>query len=345
MMHRGFIGGLVAALICTITAPLAAQTPEEFYGRKPIRMLTGFGPGTGNDLYMRVLARHLGRHIPGHPVIVPENMPGAASLGMINYLYNAAARDGSVIGMPSRNLLTEPLFGNPQARFKASEFSWFGSLSRDTALCFTWHTSGVRTLDDAKRQEVLVGSTGQASNSFFFPRLLNSLFGTRFKAIIGYPDSGAIGIAMERGELAGYCSFTLAAIRSARPQWLADREINLLVQMTLRPHPDLPGVPAVTDLVSDPAVKRLLALVLEDQEMGRPLAGPPGMPPDRVQALRAAFAAVLSDADFLTDAKKSGVDVDGPISGEAVAKIVDELYATPGDIIERVKALRDRTDR
>jgi tripartite-type tricarboxylate transporter receptor subunit TctC len=343
MMPRVLICALAAAVICAFASPLAAQTPEEFYGRKPIRMLVGFGPGTGNDLYMRVVARHFGKHIPGHPVIVPENMPGAASLGMINYLYNAAARDGSVIGMPSRNLLTEPLFGNPQARFKASEFSWLGSLSRDTALCFTWHTSGIRTLEDAKRQEVLVGSTGQASNSFFFPHLLNGLFGTRFKPIIGYPDSGAIGIAMERGELQGYCSFTLAAIRSARPQWLADREINVLVQMTLRPHPDLPGIPAITDLVTDPATRRLIALVLEDQEMGRPLAGPPGMPPDRVQALRAAFETLLSDKDFLADARKSGVDVDGPLSGEAVARIVNELYATPPDIIERVKALRERS--
>jgi hypothetical protein len=342
MLHRGLICALLTVLLCACAGPLAAQTPEEFYGKKQIRMLVGFGPGTGNDLYMRVLARHLGKHIPGHPLIVPENMPGAASLGMINYLYNAAARDGSVIGMPSRNLLTEPLFGNPQARFKASEFSWLGSLSRDTALCFTWHASGIRTLDDARRQEVLVGSTGQASNSFFFPRLLNSLLGTRFKAIIGYPDSGAIGIAMERGELQGYCSFTLAAIRSARPQWLAEKEINILVQMTLRPHPDLPGIPVVTDLVSEGAARRLLALVLADQEMGRPLAGPPGMPPDRTQALREAFGAVLSDADFLADAKRSGVDVDGPIGGEAVGRIVDELYATPPDIIARVKTLRDR---
>jgi tripartite-type tricarboxylate transporter receptor subunit TctC len=341
MMRRLFINWLLAAFTGLFAAPLAAQTPEEFYAKKQIRMLVGFGPGTGNDLYMRVLARHLGQHIPGHPVIVPENMPGAASLGMINYLYNAAARDGSVIGMPSRNLLVEPLFGNPQARFKASELSWLGSMSRDTALCFTWHTSGIRTLDDAKRQDVLVGSTGQASNSFFFPRLLNTLFGTRFKPIIGYPDSGAIGIAMERGELQGYCSFTLAAIRSARPQWLADREINVLVQMTLRPNPDLPNIPAVTDLIGNPADARLLALVLADQEMGRPLAGPPGMPVERVQALRAALDGVVSDADFLADARKSGVDVDGPIGGEAVAKIVNELYATPREIVERVKALRE----
>jgi tripartite-type tricarboxylate transporter receptor subunit TctC len=342
-MQKAFIRILSAVFICACAAPLAAQTPEEFYGKKTVRMLVGFGPGTGNDLYMRVLARHLARHIPGHPLIVPENMPGAASLGMINYLYNAAPRDGSVLGMPSRNLLTEPLFGNPQALFKASEFNWLGSMSRDTALCFTWHASGIKTLDDAKRQEVLVGSTGQASNSFFFPRLLNNLFDTKLKPIIGYPDSGAIGLAMERGELQGYCSFTLAGIRSARPQWLEQKQINILVQMTLRPHPDLPGVPVVTDLTSDPSARRLLALVLEDQEMGRPLAGPPGMPADRVQALRGAFDELLKDQDFLADARKSGVDIDGPIDGEAVRKIVDELYATPKDIIERVKVLRDRS--
>jgi tripartite-type tricarboxylate transporter receptor subunit TctC len=339
-MHKGFIRVLLAVLVCAFAAPLAAQTPEEFYSRKTVRMLVGFGPGTGNDLYMRVLARHLAKHIPGHPLIIPENMPGAASLGMINYLYNAAPRDGSVLGMPSRNLLTEPLFGDPQARFKASEFAWLGSMSRDTALCFTWHASGIRTLDDAKRQDVLVGSTGQASNSFFFPHLLNSLFGTRLKPIIGYPDSGAIGLAMERGELQGYCSFTLAGIKSARPQWLEQKQINILAQMTLRAHPDLPGVPVVTDLTGDPSVRRLLALVLGDQEMGRPLAGPPNMPADRVQTLRGAFDALIKDPDFLADAKMSGVDVDGPLDGQAVGKIVDELYATPPDIIERVKALR-----
>jgi tripartite-type tricarboxylate transporter receptor subunit TctC len=342
-MRKFLTSLLLATLVCAVATPLAAQTPEEFYGKKTMRMLTGFGPGTGNDLYMRVLARHLGTHIPGHPLIVPENMPGAASLGMINYLYGAAPRDGSVIGMPSRNLLVEPLLGNAQARFKASEFAWLGSMSRDTALCFTWHASGIKTLDDAKRQEVLVGSTGQASNSFFFPHLLNTLFGTRFKPIIGYPDSGAIGIAMERGELAGYCSFTLAGIRSARPQWLTQKQINILVQMTLRPHPDLPGIPAITDLTNDPATRSVLTLVLGDQEMGRPLAGPPEMPADRVQALRKAFDEVLLDQDFLTDAKKSGVDVDGPIDGAAVGKIVNELYATPADIIERVKVLRGQT--
>jgi tripartite-type tricarboxylate transporter receptor subunit TctC len=342
-MRNTFMPILLAAVLSAVVTPLAAQTPEEFYGKKTVHMLVGFGPGTGNDLYMRVLARHLGAHIPGHPLILPENMPGAASLGMINYLYGAAPRDGSVIGMPSRNLLTEPLFGNPQARFRASEFTWLGSMSRDTALCFTWHASGIKTLDDAKRQEVLVGSTGQASNSFFFPHLLNSLFGTRLKPIIGYPDSGAIGIAMERGELQGYCSFTLAGIQSARPQWLTQKQINILVQMTLRPHPDLPGVPAVTDLTSDPATRSVLALVLGDQEMGRPLAGPPEMPADRVLALRAAFDQVLLDQDFLADAKKSGVDLDGPIDGAAVGRIVDELYSTPADVIERVKVLRGST--
>jgi tripartite-type tricarboxylate transporter receptor subunit TctC len=341
-MPRILARSLILAGAIGWVSSLAAQTAEEFYSRHTVRMLVGFGAGTGNDLYMRVLAQHIGRFIPGHPVIVPENMPGAASLGMINYLFNAAPRDGSVLGLPSRNLLTEPLFGNQQARFKATEFSWLGSMSRDTALCFTWHASGIKTLDDARQREVLVGSTGQASNSFFFPRLLNTLFGTKLKPIVGYPDSGAIGIAMERGELQGYCSFTLAGIRSARPQWIEQKQINILLQMTLRPHPDLPGVPLVGDLTQDDATKRALALVLEDQEMARPLAGPPGMPPDRVAALRGAFNAVIKDPDFLADAKKVGADIDGPIDGDAVTKIVEDLYGTQQPIIDTVKALREQ---
>ena len=226
-----------------VQAPAGAQSVEEFYHGKTVSMLTGYGPGTGNDIYMRVLARHLGAHIPGKPLIVPENMPGAASLTMINYLYNAAARDGSVLGMPSRNLLVEPLYGNSLAKFDARKFTWIGSMSRDTALCFTWHTSAITTLDQAKTRKVLVGSTGTASPSTLFPRLLNKLFGTQLVPLIGYPDSGAIGLAMERGEVQGYCSFTLAATRSAHPDWLSQKKINILAQLTLTPSPDLEGVP------------------------------------------------------------------------------------------------------
>ena len=278
-----------AALVFLALVPAArADDAGDFFLGKQLRMTVGYGPGTGNDVYARHLAKYLGHHMPGNPQILTVNMPGAASLVHVNYLYNVAPRDGTVIGMPSRNLLTEPLFHNEQAKFDGRKFSYMGSMTRETALCSTWHTSGIATIEDAMRAEVLVGSTAPNSGSTIFPRILNRLFGTRFKPVTGYPDSAAVGLAMERGEVKGYCSFPLSAIRSARPRWLEDKLINILLQLTTRPHPALAGVPLVMDLAKTDAQRQMLTLVFADQEMGRPLAGPPEMPPERLAELRKA---------------------------------------------------------
>jgi tripartite-type tricarboxylate transporter receptor subunit TctC len=314
---------------------------EAFYKDKKIRMLVGYGVGTGNDLYMRLLARHIGRHIPGRPTITPENMPGAGSLVMFNYLYNAAARDGTVIGTPSRGLALEPLFGNEQARYEAQKFTWLGSMSRDVATCITWHKSGIRTIEDARHRDVAVGATGQPAESNIFPRLLNKVLGTRLKPVLGYPDSAAVGIAMERGELDGYCSFTWSAIKSARPQWLADKQINVLLQLSLSRHPELPDVPLVTDFARDEAQRQIFALAFGAQKMGRPATAPPGVPAERVQALRTAFDTTMADPEFQADARRTGLEIDGPIGGAEVEEIVRQLYATPKDVIARFEAIRN----
>ena len=332
---------LGAAIACGLSIAAQAETSQEFFRDKQLRMVVGFGPGTGNDIYMRHLMKHIAGHLPGKPTIIPVNMPGAASLTMTNYLYNVAPKDGSVVGMPSRNLLTEPLLGNAQAKFDALKFSYLGSVSRETALCFTWHTSGVSSIDDAKKEEILVGSTGPTSGSSIFPRALNVLFGTRFKPVTGYPDSAAIGLAMERGEVKGYCSFPLAAIRTARPQWLEEKRINILLQLATQADPDLPNIPLVMDLAKDEEQRQILTLLFADQEMGRPLVGPPGMPDERVADWRAAFDATMVDKEFLAEAKKLRLTVDGPISGAQVEKIVQRLYATPPAVAEAVRKLRD----
>lgn len=342
-MRKTLFGAVLALVGAALAQPPAvAQSVEDFYKGRTVRMLVGYGPGTGNDIYMRVLARHLGAHIPGKPLIVAENMPGAASLTMINYLFNAAPRDGSVIGMPSRNLLVEPLYGNSLAKFDARQFTWLGSMGRDTALCFTWHTSGITSLDQAKARKVLVGSTGTASPSTLFPRLLNKLFGTQFEPLIGYPDSGAIGLAMERGEVLGYCSFTLAATRSAHPDWLMENKINILAQLTLTPAPDLKGVPLIMDFAKDETTRQALTFAFGDQEIGRPLAAPPDVPADRVKALRMAFDATIEDPDYLADAKQASVDLDGPLDGDAVAAVVAQLYATPSSVVDVVRSVGEQ---
>lgn len=316
------------------------EPAASFYKDKKVRMLVGYGVGTGNDLYMRLLARHIGQHIPGRPTIVPENMPGAGSMVMMNYLYNAAPRDGTVIGVPSRNLAVEPLIGNEQARYQALSFNWLGSMSRDVSTCITWHTSGIDTIEDARRREVPVGATGAPADSNVFPKLLNAVLGTRFKTVLGYPDSAAVGVAMERGEIDGYCSFTWSAIKSARPQWVAQKQINVLLQLSLSKHPELPEVPLVMDLASDEASREMFALAFGTQIMGRPAIAPPGLPADRVDALRQAFDATMADPEFLADARRSVLDVDGPIPGMEVDAILRRIYATSKEVIAKFAAIR-----
>ena len=238
---RAVAAGLALALAATAMA--AHADVADFYRGKNLRIFVGYAPGTGYDVYARLLGRHLAKHIPGQPGVVIQNMPGASSLTMVNYIYNVAPRDGTAIGVPARVLFVEPLYGNENARFEARKFTWLGSMNRDVAMCFTWHTSGIATIADAMKKEVLIGSSGVGSGSYSFPQIVNAFVGTRFKPIIGYPDSAAVGLAMARGELEGYCSFTYASIKSARPQWLDNKEINLLLQLTIHRHPELPDVP------------------------------------------------------------------------------------------------------
>ena len=334
-----FVTGLLLLAIAAHIPAASAETVAEFYKGKQLRILIGYGPGTGYDVYGRVLGRHFANHLPGAPTIVPQNMPGAASLTMVNHLYNVAPRDGTAIAVPARNLFVEPLFGNDQARFEALKFSWIGSMSKDVATCFTWHSTPIKTIQDAMTQQVLVGATGPVSGSYQSPQILNNVLGTKFKVITGYADSGAIGLAMERGEVEGYCSFTWGSIKSARPQWIEQKQINLILQMTLRKHPELADVPLVMDLAKDDEARQILTLVYADQEMGRPVAGPPEIPADRLAALRQAFDATMADAAFLDDAKRSAIDID-PITGDEVARIVAKLYATPKAIIDKVVDIR-----
>ncbi len=303
-----------------------------------LRILVGCGTGAGYDVYARLLGRHIGKHLPGRPAIVIQNMPGAASLTMTNYMYNVATRDGTAIGLPARGLFIEPLFGNENAKFDAKRFTWIGSMSRDVATCFAWHTSGIVKVEDAMKREVLVGSSGVNGSSHQFPLIVNALIGTKFKPLLGYVDSAGVGLAMERGELEGYCSFTWGSIKSARPKWIEQKQINILLQLTTAKHPELPDVPLVMDYAKDEAARQAFALVFADQEMGRPVVAPPEVPAERVAALRQAFDATMKDRDFLADAARMAIDID-PIDGAGVEQILARIYATPKDVIERVKAI------
>src|SRR3954471_478394 len=328
----------VSFALSSATAAAAGADVADFYRGKTLRILVGYGPGTGYDVYARLLARHLSKHLAGQPGMVIQNMPGAASLTMTNYLYNVAPRDGTAIGLPARGLFIEPLFGNENAKFEARKYSWLGSMSRDASLCFTWHTSDIKTIDDAKKREVLVGSSGANGSSHQFPMLLDALIGTKFKPLLGYVDSAGVGLAMERGELEGYCSFTLGSIKAARPKWIEQKQINILLQLTLSKHRELADIPLAMELAKDEPSRQAFTLVFGDQEMGRPVVAPPDVPPDRVAALRQAFDATMLDQEFLADASRMAIDID-PIDEKAVEQVLARLYATPKDVIERVAAI------
>ena len=335
----------LAAVACAaLAAPASAQSVEDFYKGKTIRFLVGYGPGTGYDVYMRLVQRHIGNHIPGKPNVVPENMPGAGGLVMTNYLYNVAPRDGTAIGLPSRNLVTDPLHGNEAAKFDAMKFAWIGSVSSDVATCLSWRASGVTTLEDAMKHEVKIGGNGPQTDSAIMPRVLNALIGTKFRIFNGYPDSGAVGLAMEQKEVDGYCGFTLGSVRAARPAWLEKDLVAILAQMGPAKHPDLPNVPNPLDLLKDEEARQAFLLVFGLGKMGRPIAAPPGVPADRVAALRKAFQDTLVDPEFIADVKTSRIDVDAPENGVFIEKLIGQLYATPKRVVDRITEIRNRID-
>lgn len=334
---------VAASAVCAWAAlaigAVQAQSVESFYRGQNLRILVGYGPGSGYDVYARVLGRHIARHVPGEPTVVIQNMPGAASLTMTNNLYNVAPRDGSTIGAPARGLLIEPLFGNANARYDGRKFTWIGSMSREVATCLSWEGTGIKRLEDVQHREMLVGATGNVSPSFLFPQIMNALIGTHFKVVLGYPDSGAVGMAMERRELHGYCSFSWGSIKSAHKDWLDHKRITIMVQLSLTKTPELAGVPSIMDYAKDDATRQAFELVFADQEMARPIGGPPAIPAARAAALRKAFAATMKDKAFIADAERTGIEID-PIDGPAVQAILDRLYQSSPSAIAAVKKIR-----
>jgi tripartite-type tricarboxylate transporter receptor subunit TctC len=322
-------------------ADLAAQQPAaDFYRNRTLHMLVGYGSGSGYDVYARVLANQFGRHLDGNPTVVVDNMPGAGGLTMMNNLTNSAVRDGTVIAMSARALFFEPLFGNKLARYDPLKITRIGGMTREIPLCFTWHARGPASLAGAREAEVLVGSTGRAADSYFYPLLLNAMLGTKFRVILGYPDSGSVGIAMERGEIQGMCGLTYGSVKSAHPEWLAENKIDIILQLTFERTPELPSVPSLADFVGDDVTRSTLDAVFGTADMARPLIGPSDIPPERIAALRRAFVETMQDPDFVAEAKRTGLEI-APIAAEKLATELAEIYKTPPAVIQNVIAIRD----
>jgi len=324
----------VAAAACIAAAPAgAADTADAFFAGKTIRLLVGFGPGGGYDLYARMLARHLGRHIPGQPAILAQNMPGAGSLKVVNYLYNVAPRDGTALATFARGIVFEPLLGHTEGtQFDAARFNWIGSISNEVGVCGLMRTSGIATWADMRTKPFKIGASGSGADSDIFPIVLRNLFGLPMKLVAGYQGGAEMVLAMERREIDGRCGWSWTSLISRDKALYETGQIAVTLQIALARHEDLPDVPLVTDLVDDPRKLAALKLIVSRQNIARPFAAPPGVPAERVAALRRAFDETMRDPDFLAEARQWALEV-RPASGAQVQTLFAEIYAAPPEVV------------
>jgi tripartite-type tricarboxylate transporter receptor subunit TctC len=328
---------LVAFLACT-TPALAQDSVAAFYKNRQIKIAVGFSAGGSSSLYAQALARHMGKYIPGNPTLVVQHMPGAGGLVAANYVYNNAARDGSEFAITSRTAALEPLLGNQNARFDPLKFNWIGNANIENSVCIVWHTAAAKTVDDIFTTEVIVGGANTAAQEVMFPRAFNKLLGTKFKIVTGYPGSTELLLAMERGEVQGFCGIGWTFVKLRKGDWLKEKKINILFQMALKKHPEIPDVPAILDYAKTREDRQVLELLFAPQDMGRPFFAPPGIPEVRVRALRSAFLQTLKDQAFLEEAEKQGIEVQ-PVTGEDIQALLERVYATPKEVVERAKTV------
>ncbi len=339
MRRRRSIAMLVALVALggvLVSQPAAAEPAADMFKGRKVSIYVSTGPGGGYDAYGRMLARHLGRHLPGNPTVVVENMPGAGGRNVMNFLYNVAPKDGTAIATVQHTTVYDDLFGEAGVRYDARKFTWLGSMASFTSVGIAWHTSGVRTIEDAKTKQIVMGSSGAGATSFQWTNLMNHLIGTKFKILVGYKGAADIYVALERGELDGVAGTDWTSIRNGFQRWLDNKQINIFVQFATTPHPDLPNVPLIGDLVSSPEDKTVLRFVFLGLGFARPFLAPPDLPAPVAAALRRGFDAVAKDPALLAEAKKIRFDVDA-VDGVTVQRQLDELYATPKPLIDRAK--------
>jgi tripartite-type tricarboxylate transporter receptor subunit TctC len=332
-MRSAVLGLAALALLAT---PAAAQSTQ--FKASSVSLAIPAGIGGGYDMYGRLVARHLGRFLPGNPAIVPRNQPGAGGVVVGNYLANSAPKDGSAIALFMAGTSFEPLFGNSQARYEPTKLNWIISLNELVNIGIFWHTTAVKTPDDFFNRDVPVASSGGGDASTdVMPKLLNNLAGTRFKVVTGYSGNGEGMLAMERGEVDGIVGTELSSFRATRPQWLRDGTARIVIQIVLHKSPELPDVPSALDLIKDQQSHEVFALLLARQQNGRPFALPQGTPPEIVATFRQAFAAMAKDPAFLQDAANLKADI-VVSSGEEITALLDQTYSTPKPLLERAIA-------
>lgn len=330
MAHSKTIVGAAAFLVLAGVA--CAAGVEDFYKGRNVTLVIGYSVGGGYDAYARLLGRYFGKHIPGNPSIVPEQMTGAGSLRSANFIYSVAAKDGSVFGTFSRSMGISPLVD--KAEFDSRKFTWLGSVTDDNTICVTWNTSSIRNWDDFLNKPSKFGGEGAGSDPDIWTLLYKNVFGAKAQLVSGYPGTNDTVLAMERGEIDGLCGISWSTIKSRHPEWLTSHSVNIIVQAALKKEPEISSVPLATELTKTPEQLQIIKLLLVSQAMARPFAAPPDIPADRKAALLAAFDATMKDADFLAEAQKLNFDV-RPVSATTIDAMLAEVYQTPKDVIAR----------
>lgn len=325
---------LIAGILAPAAVPASADSAAEFYKGKRLKFLIGFGTGGGYNLYSRHVARHMGRHIPGSPRFIAQNMPGAGSIRLTNYLYEKAPKDGTQMGMISQAIPLSQLLKYKGFKADINKFNWIGNASISNGVTSAWHKTPFKSIEDVKKKEMIVPATGGRSTSTIIPRTLNAILGTKFKIIQGFQGAGQMNLAIERGEVDGRGSNTLASWAATAPDWVEKKKLVHLVQFGQKPDPRIPNVPLVQTLASNDEDRKVLGILSALPTIGRPIAAPPGVPQDRVAALRAAFDATMKDPAYLEEAKKLKMEI-SPMSGAELTKVIAEVMALPAPVIEK----------
>ena len=332
--YKSLLGILVLACIAV---PAGAQTVQQFYTGKTLELIVGYPPGGSNDVYGRAVARHIGRHIPGNPQVVFRNMPGAGSIVAANHIFNSAPKDGTVLGLlAATNTLDEKL-GASGVKYETAKFTWIGRVASGVNVTAMWNTSKIKTIDDAMKTESTLGATGTGSTVFIYPNVLNRVMGTKFKLVMGYGGSNEAMLAMERGEVDGH-STSWEAYKSAHPDWIKDHKMNVVVQYGLTRHPDLPDVPTCVEFAKTPEQKQILSAVVNATEIGKSILSTPGVPADRVEALRTAFTEMTKDPEFIDELEKMRVELT-PMPGATLQELVQEVGNLSPALVEKIKAV------
>ena len=321
------VGGLL------IPGPGHAQSVDDFYRGKTINLIIGYSVGGGYDLYGRLVSRHIGKHIPGRPAVVPQNMTGAGSLRAAQYIYSVAPKDGTTFGTFGRQMGITPLL-NPSAQYDGTKFTWLGSVTNEVSTCVTWHTSPVKTWNDILTKEIAMGGEGPGADPDVYTLLYKNVFGAKMKLVAGYHGTNDVTLAMERGEVDGLCGLSWSTMKARHQQWMNEKKLNVIIQAALRKQPELADVPLASDLTQDREKLQILKLFLASQETARPFAAPPDIPADRKAALIRAFDATMKDPEFLAEAQKLNMDIN-PLNAKGVDDIVAELYATPKAVLDK----------